>query len=100
MAWDGRLPARLRRTFGSAGPLLIPDIPPDQRVISPVDGTVLTSRADVREHNRRNGVEDVGNDPAFRHPDRPQPERSNHKAMLARVMRGEVPVRRGLRLED
>ena len=32
--------------------------------VSPVDGEVINSRADRREHNKRNGVVDVGNDPA------------------------------------
>ena len=34
-------------------------------VRSPVDGTLLDSRAKLREHNARNGCVDVGNDPAF-----------------------------------
>ena len=34
-------------------------------VRSPVDGTLLDSRAKLREHNARNGCVDVGGDPAF-----------------------------------
>ena len=44
---------------------IVPDITP---FVSPCDGTVIGSRADRREHNRRNGVADVGNDPAFQRP--------------------------------
>ena len=39
-------------------------------VLSPVDGTLLDSRAKLREHNARNGCVDVGNDPAFNEPAR------------------------------
>ena len=39
-------------------------------VLSPVDGTLLDSRAKLRDHNARNGVVDVGNDPAFNEPAR------------------------------
>ena len=50
--------ARHRRT----GVEIMPDIEP---VISPVDGTILGSRSTIREHNRRNEVIDVGNDPSL-----------------------------------
>ena len=30
--------------------------------ISPVDGSVITSRAELREHNARNGVVDIGDE--------------------------------------
>ena len=36
--------------------------------ISPVDGTIISDRSSRREHNARNEVEDIGNDPAFRRP--------------------------------
>ena len=36
---------------------------------SPVDGKMITSRAELREHNKRNGVVDVGNDPWFANPE-------------------------------
>ncbi len=39
-------------------------------VLSPVDGTLLDSRAKLRDHNARNGCVDVGNDPAFNEPGR------------------------------
>ena len=39
-------------------------------VLSPVDGTLLDSRAKLRDHNARNGCVDVGNDPAFNEPAR------------------------------
>ena len=35
-------------------------------VVSPVDGKLIGSRADLRAHNERNDVVDVGNDDAFR----------------------------------
>lgn len=36
--------------------------------LSPVDGSIISDRSSRREHNARNGVEDVGNDPAFKSP--------------------------------
>ena len=51
------------------GLTVMPDI--KDRVISPVDGSTLSSRADVREHNIRNSVVDVGNDPAYKNPTKP-----------------------------
>lgn len=38
---------------------VVSDIEPFQ---SPVDGSVVGSRSDLRAHNRRNGVIDTGND--------------------------------------
>lgn len=38
---------------------IIKDIEPFK---SPVDGTMITSRSDLREHNIRNNVRQVGND--------------------------------------
>ena len=66
---------------------LMPDI--SEAFRSPVDGSVISSREQVREHNRRNGVADVGNDPAFKHPKRPSSPRESAKPVLARLMRGE-----------
>ena len=40
---------------------------------SPVDGTMIYSRAQNKAHNERNGVIDVGNDPAFTVPQRKPP---------------------------
>lgn len=37
-------------------------------VVSPIDGREIASRAELREHNRRNDVEDIGNDAAFLKP--------------------------------
>ena len=59
-----------------------------------VDGSMLTSRADVREHNRRNDVIDVGSDPAAapgRMPARPSGSAAR-KEVIAGVARGEIPV--------
>ena len=44
---------------------LLLDIPPGQEFKSPVDGTIITSRAQLRAHNARNHVTDVGNDGAI-----------------------------------
>ena len=38
--------------------------------ISPVDGTLIACRADLRAHNRRNNCADIGSDPAFNQPKR------------------------------
>ena len=53
-----------------AGVTVVPDIV--EPFVSPVDGTLLSSRAAVREHNRRNSVADVGNDAAFQEPSKPK----------------------------
>ena len=81
----GKLVPKVRRR--GIGLQLIPDIAESFR--SPVDGSVISSRSPLREHNRRNGVADVGNDPAFKHPKRPSSPRESAKPMLARLMRGE-----------
>ncbi len=44
---------------------IIRDCYSNNPVRSPVDGTLLDSRAKLRDHNARNGCVDVGNDPAF-----------------------------------
>ena len=66
---------------------LIPDIA--GAFVSPVDGSVISSRSNLREHNRRNGVADVGNDPAFKHPQKPSSPHQSAAPVLARLMRGE-----------
>ena len=43
------------RTRTRGGITIIPDIEP---VKSPIDGTVLTTRSDLKDHNRRHGVTD------------------------------------------
>ena len=44
----------------AVSPEMVTDL---QRPIkSPIDGTMLTSRRDLRRHNRTHGVEQVGND--------------------------------------
>ena len=40
-------------------------------VLSIVDRKPIGSRADLREHNKRNGVIDVGNDPSMRRERKP-----------------------------
>ena len=71
----------------SIGLQLIPDIAGS--FVSPVDGSVISSRSTLREHNLRNGVADVGNDPAYRHPKRPSSPHQSAAPVLARLMRGE-----------
>ena len=45
--------------------LVIDDAYQATPTLSPVDHTPIGSRAQLREHNRRNNVTDVGNDAAF-----------------------------------
>ena len=66
---------------------LMPDLA--ESFVSPVDGTVISSRSTLRAHNRRNGVSDVGNDPAFKHPKRPSSPHESAAPTLARLLRGE-----------
>lgn len=63
----------LRCRVGS--PVMIADFAPDRAFISPVDGSLITSRRDREEHNRRNGVVDVGDDPMY-DPDKIDPNPS------------------------
>ena len=69
-------------------------------VVSPVDGSLLASRADVREHNIRNGVVDVGNDPAYRNPQRRDWKPEPAGPLIARIIREEVPAQKGVRIEE
>ena len=69
------------------GQQFMPDLA--ESFVSPVDGTVISSRSNLREHNIRNGVADVGNDPAFKHPKRPSSPHVSAKPTLARLLRGE-----------
>ena len=46
-------------------PMFMEDI---KQAVSPVDGTLISSRSKLREHNARNDVIDVGNDPSLRRP--------------------------------
>ena len=59
--------------------------------VSPVDGSVVTRRAQRRQHNARNGCEDVGNDPAFRSPvppgERPEARREAKRARREAIQR-------------
>ena len=59
-------------------------------VRSPVDGTLLDSRAKLRDHNARNGCIDVGNDPAFNDPARQgktyEPDRASIREDTKRTM--------------
>ena len=66
---------------------LMPDLAAS--FVSPVDGSVISSRSTLREHNIRNGVYDVGNDPAFKNPKRPSSPHQSAKPVIARLLRGE-----------
>ena len=59
-------------------------------VRSPVDGSIIDSRAKLRAHNARNGVVDVGNDPAFNDPARQgrtyEPDRQAIREDVRRAM--------------
>ena len=66
---------------------LMPDLA--ESFVSPVDGSVISSRSNLREHNIRNGVSDVGNDPAFKHPKRPSSPHQSAAPVIARLLRGE-----------
>lgn len=43
------------RDEGQKGPLICADIEP---VLSPIDGSVITTREQLRQHNKRHGVTD------------------------------------------
>ena len=82
---DGKMVPKVRRR--GIGMQLIPDLA--ESFVSPVDGSVISSRSTLREHNIRNGVADVGNDLAFKHPKRPSSRHESAAPVLARLMRGE-----------
>ena len=63
---DGELVEVTSQLNRKRGMMIIPDI--QEPFVSPVDGTVISSRKERRAHNRRNECEDVGNDPAFINP--------------------------------
>ena len=68
--------------------------------MSPVDGSLITSRAELRAHNARNGVSDVGNDAAFRNPTRKDTPRESAKPMLRALMNGDMPVATPRQVEE
>ena len=68
-----------RRTRGRdrcriGSPQVIADLADHRHHISPVDGSYITSRRERLEHNKRNHVFDVGNDPAYECPSKPSTE--------------------------
>lgn len=69
-----------------AGPMLIIDCYSANPVRSIVDGRPIASRAELREHNKRNGVVDVGNDPAFLEPRQPNVEPQGVEMDVKRAM--------------
>ena len=74
-------------------PTLLLDLAPDQAFRSPVDDSFITSRRELREHNLRNDVVDIGNDPAYRNPKPPKPKRVSAIPLMQAINRGEIPVR-------
>jgi hypothetical protein len=49
-----------------AGPYILPDInAASGTFVSPIDGSVISSRSQLRAHNRRHGVDQIGNDYLF-----------------------------------
>ena len=83
------------RTAGvrTGNPTLLLDLAPDQAFVSPVDGSYITSRRELVEHNARNDVVDVGNDPAYRNPKPPKLKKVSAIPLMQAINRGEVPVR-------
>ena len=67
------------------GLTVMPDIA--EPFISPVDGSTLSSRADVREHNIRNRVVDVGNDPAYKNPQKPSIHHESAAPFIADLLK-------------
>ena len=67
------------------GLTVMPDIA--EPFISPVDGSTLSSRADVREHNIRNNVVDVGNDPAYKNPQKPSTPHKSAAPFIADLLK-------------
>ena len=62
--WLRRSKARGPRSPNMPAPAIQVDAYAKNPVISPVDGKPISSRAELRAHNERNGVVDVGNDKA------------------------------------
>ena len=50
---------RTEKTFSKAAHNIMKDIEP---FLSPVDGTYVTSRSELREHEKRHNVRQIGND--------------------------------------
>lgn len=59
--WSDFKPATIAKveTEHGKGPYFVPDIAP---FVSPVSRTMITSRSELREHNKRHGVFQVGSD--------------------------------------
>lgn len=89
------LAERAAKRMSDAELAVLGDIPPDQAFVSPVDGSYVTSRAQLREHNIRNNVSDVGNDPHFTNPKPRTYRRESAAPTIAKVLRGEIPIQRG-----
>jgi hypothetical protein len=50
----------------AAGPFIMPDISEaGGEFVSPIDGTLISSRSQLRAHNQRHGVDQIGNDYKF-----------------------------------
>lgn len=57
---------------------------------SPVDDTIIDSMSALKRHNDRNGVVDVGDDPAFKNPKRPENKMPDPTPMLNELL-GDWP---------
>ncbi len=75
------------RVTREKGPMVINDI--SEAFVSPVDGSVISSRRELREHNRRNQVADVGNDAAFKNPKRRAIKHQSAAREMARLWNKE-----------
>ena len=74
-----------RRQPARPGITVIPDIA--ESFISPVDGSTLSSRAEVREHNIRNSVVDIGNDPAYKNPKKPSSTHQSASPLITELLK-------------
>lgn len=83
-----RLADRDRCRTGS--PTVINDWPGP--VVSPIDGSVMTSRADMKEMCRRNGVIEAGDTGYMESMKRDPPKRTDFKPILHQVLRGDIKV--------
>jgi hypothetical protein len=50
----------------AGGPMVLPDISEaGGEFVSPIDGSLISSRSHLRAHNQRHGVDQIGNDYKF-----------------------------------
>ena len=69
--------------------VLVRDCYHNNPVVSPIDGKPISSRAELREHNMRHGVVDMGNDPSLtRGPERLRSDLTPDKVYEAAQRKG------------